>query len=57
MNNFEYYLKTDPKYHDEIYTLLQIIEADLVDDETLLDQEQAQERLDELVKLSENNKG
>lgn len=56
MNDFEYYLKTDPKYHDEVYELLEILAQDVGDAELEEQQAQAKLNLGELVKLSENSK-
>lgn len=53
---FDYFLKTDDKYHDEVDRLIRVLENDLIDDEAEAEKEKAQERLDQLVKLS-NKKG
>lgn len=50
--DLDYYLRTDEKYHDEVYELLLILETDQVDDEAAAQIAAAEERLDELVRIS-----
>lgn len=48
----EYYLKTDEKYHSEVYELIQILEYDQIDADREKEQDKAAERLEVLVELS-----
>jgi hypothetical protein len=52
LDAFEYYRNIDPKYHDEVYELLEVVERDTVFDTDKLAHDAALKRLEELTKLS-----